>query len=211
MGKETRTSSTTPHWATVTSVTRTKKAEPGVSGPSANDTLCSVTAPQCLLKVRETKFLLFMFCEFRILCWSSLNSSGRKNTCLQLVFNISFPTLLVKTGTWDRKSQFSAATPIFYCPYVLRERGRPERPVPSHHFQSPHRGLRASAWSSEVRMCPLAVTVLPYGCPPNSSEHTHTPSSGKGACPASFQAPGVRAGSSCTCVRFPSECAGLKP
>lgn len=60
-------------------------------------------------------------------------------------------------------------------------------------------------------MCPLAVTVLPYGCPPNSSEHTHTPSSGKGACPASFQAPGVRAGSSCTCVRFPSECAGLKP
>ena len=36
----------------------------------------------------------------------------------------------MKTGTLD-KSQFSEAAPIFYCPYTLRKRGRPERPVPA--------------------------------------------------------------------------------
>lgn len=135
-----------------------------------------------------------------------LNSSGRKNTCLQLVFNVNFPTLLVKTGTWDRKSQFSVAAPIFYCPYMLRKRGRPERPVPSRHFQSPHKGLRASAWSTEVRMCLLAVTMLPYGWPPPPTPVytlAHVSSSGKVACAASFQAPGIRAGSSCTCSEVP--------
>lgn len=124
----------------MTSVTRTKKAEPGVSGPSANDTLCSVTAPQCLLKVRETKFLLFMFCEFRILCWSSLNSSGRKNTCLQLVFNISFPTLLVKTGTWDRKSQFSGGHTDLLLPLRAERTRQARKACPQPSLPKPAQG-----------------------------------------------------------------------
>lgn len=143
-----------------------------------------------------------------------LNSSRRKNTCLQLVFNVNFPTLLVKTGTWDRKSQFSVAAPIFYCPYMLRKRGRPERPVPSRHFQSPHKGLRASAWSTEVRMCLLAVTMLPYGCPPPRLQctHLHTyPAVGRWPVQLPSRLLAYGPAPAAPVVRFPSECAGLKP
>lgn len=51
-------------------------------------------------------------------------------------------------------------------------------------------------------MCPLVVTMLPYGCPPRPTPVytlAHTSSSRKAAYPASFQAPGIRASSSCIC------------
>ena len=114
------------------------------SGPLANSALSSVTAPRCLQwEVRETKFLLAMFCEFRTLFWSSFNSSGERTPAL-FVFNINFPVLLVKAGALDRKSVLGGCTALL-LPLHTEKAQQAREPRPQPPLPKLTQGLRASA------------------------------------------------------------------
>lgn len=139
MGKETRMPVTTPHQATMTTVTRTTTAEPGASGPFANNSaLSSVTAPWFpQRKVRETEFLLLLFRGFRTLFWSSFNSSRRKNTGL-VCFQYKFSCASCENRHLRQKSVLRGCTDLL-LPLHAEKARQARKARPSHHFQSPHR------------------------------------------------------------------------
>lgn len=108
-----------------------------------------------------------MFYEFGIPLSASFNSSGGQSTCPSLLRRSSvFPCAFYENKHFGQEPAVTAL--IFYCPYPLRRCGRPERPVPSHHFLSPptfcSKDLRTSRGSSGGSVCaehPLLIFLAP--------------------------------------------------
>lgn len=114
-----------------------------------------------------------MFYEFGIPLSASFNSSGGQNTCPSLLRRSSvFPCAFCENQHFGQEPAVTAL--IFYCPYPLRRCGRPERPVPNHHFLSPPTFFqRPENFRGELRrfgLCRAPPAHLPGAAPVTLSQ-----------------------------------------